>query len=891
MRIERVRLKNFCGVEGVEVRFAPNGVTLIHGPNEAGKSTLMTAVDLLFDHRDDSKKEEVRVTKHVSRDVGAEVEADIEIGVHRFTYFKRFHKERETVLTIHSPKAENLSGREAHERVRQILDGSVDTGLWRALRILQGQNLEMPVLHDQRALSEALDRAAGQTQSGERENALIQAAADEYAKYYTDTGKEKETPLGKARLQAADASSRETQLQLELSALEDDVNRHADLERSLATQKRSLTGLEKAKDKAQEAWDRVSKLADGVDRARSAKQLADQTLQTARAARQARTDLIDEVADAETRVRGAQTQFDKATTDLTEATVALEGARAKRNEAASIAAQLDDEEAVRQADLEFRREEFELVRMVERLHHVKAADDAAAQASAVVTTSKITEKLRSSIRDAEVNLKTAQGILNSASPQLSITALESLSLLLREEMLHLEPGQVRTFSVNEPVMATLGRQAELRVDPGTSAEALKQAVLDAELGLGKLCAQAGVASPEDAEVAWATLIEAKRTVADRDRIANEHLRDLTRDELADRIQTSRAKVDAYAGKRTSGIALAANTDQCETYLAAAKKEASKARIAQQNAETVFVGAQEHHTRCREQYARSTPTLERNQQDLKSATDRMEKARAISSDDSIRARVVEADMAAQTASEAFTEAERRLGGADRESAQSFLDAAIAAAKTAQDQRDAHDRELIGLRTKLDLVGDKGLAEELAEAKRITFEAEDSLARMQRRALAAKLLYDTLLAERQAMRLAYVAPLREGIERLGRHVYGSTFRVEVNERLEVVKRTIDGVTVWVKQLSTGAQEQLGLLTRLAAASMVAREGGAPLVIDDALGSTDEGRLEAMGAVLRVASQSTQTIIITCAPERYVHVGAQASVAMSRSGLPGMESCADK
>ncbi|MBK8324854.1 MAG: hypothetical protein IPL06_19785 [Betaproteobacteria bacterium] len=129
----------------------------------------------------------------------------------------------------------------------------------------------------------------------------------------------------------------------------------------------------------------------------------------------------------------------------------------------------------------------------------------------------------------------------------------------------------------------------------------------------------------------------------------------------------------------------------------------------------------------------------------------------------------------------------------------------------------------------------------------------------------------------MRMAYVAPLRDGIERLGRHVFGPTFRVDVDERLQVVSRTVDGVTVSVKQLSTGAKEQLGVLVRLAAASMVSKEGGVPLVLDDALGSTDEGRLEAMGAVLRVASQDTQTIILTCAPERYVHVGAQASVAM--------------
>ena len=144
MRINRIRLKDFCGVTDAEVRFAPSGVTIVHGPNEAGKSTLMHAINVLFDWRDDSRREEVRLTKPVNRDVGSEVEADVDIGERRFTYFKRFHKERETRLAIHSPKAENLVGREAHERVQQILAGSVDTALWRALRIVQGKNLEMP---------------------------------------------------------------------------------------------------------------------------------------------------------------------------------------------------------------------------------------------------------------------------------------------------------------------------------------------------------------------------------------------------------------------------------------------------------------------------------------------------------------------------------------------------------------------------------------------------------------------------------------------------------------------------------------------------------------------------------------------------------------------------
>ena len=67
------------------------------------------------------------------------------------------------------------------------------------------------------------------------------------------------------------------------------------------------------------------------------------------------------------------------------------------------------------------------------------------------------------------------------------------------------------------------------------------------------------------------------------------------------------------------------------------------------------------------------------------------------------------------------------------------------------------------------------------------------------------------------------------------------------------------------------------RLAAATMVSVDGGVPLVLDDALGSTDEVRAQAIGTVLRIASKDMQTIILTCSPERYVHAGAVATVSM--------------
>jgi uncharacterized protein YhaN len=63
-------------------------------------------------------------------------------------------------------------------------------------------------------------------------------------------------------------------------------------------------------------------------------------------------------------------------------------------------------------------------------------------------------------------------------------------------------------------------------------------------------------------------------------------------------------------------------------------------------------------------------------------------------------------------------------------------------------------------------------------------------------------------------------------------------------------------------------------LACASIVAVDGGAPVIIDDALGWTDPHRLERIGAAIAVAGRTCQVIVLTCTPGRYASVG-EASV----------------
>ena len=169
----------------------------------------------------------------------------------------------------------------------------------------------------------------------------------------------------------------------------------------------------------------------------------------------------------------------------------------------------------------------------------------------------------------------------------------------------------------------------------------------------------------------------------------------------------------------------------------------------------------------------------------------------------------------------------------------------------------------------------LAEKLDGTKTAHLHAERVARSLRRRADAARLLYDTLAAKRDAARRAYVRPLREKIVALGALIFGGGFEVELSEDLAITSRTLDGRTVPYASLSGGAREQLDLVTRLAAAMIVADEDGVPLLLDDALGYSDAGRLQSLGAVLSEAGRHCQIIVLTCVPDRYRHVAGATTV----------------
>jgi uncharacterized protein YhaN len=122
-----------------------------------------------------------------------------------------------------------------------------------------------------------------------------------------------------------------------------------------------------------------------------------------------------------------------------------------------------------------------------------------------------------------------------------------------------------------------------------------------------------------------------------------------------------------------------------------------------------------------------------------------------------------------------------------------------------------------------------------------------------------------------------------------VFGPQVRIGVGDDLTIATKTVNGVTVPFEQLSAGAREQLALLGRVSCADLISAPAtapgspgpdpgtnssprrksdgpGVPLIIDDALGHSDRGRLDALAAILGAAAERLQIIVLTSAPERF-------------------------
>lgn len=858
MRLHRLVLTNYRGVAHREIDFPDHGVVVVCGANEIGKSSMIEALDLLLESKDRSAKKDVKQVKPTHADVGAEVTAEISTGPYRFVYHKRFHKAPRTQLTILEPRREQLTGDEAHDRVRAMLDETMDTGLWQAQRVLQASSTAAVDLSGCDALSRALDIAAGDTASlSGTEPVLIERIEAEYARYFTGTGR----PTGEwsaaiAALAAADAEvARCTEL---LAEVDDRVRRHAELSEQLA----GLTDEQAAADArlgAAQAADAAIEELRG--RLHDAQLVATAAKATSAATESAQAERRRQREDLEARA-AAITLLDTEIDAAAEAAAAADTEAAAADAAAAEASQalvVATERAAcarRVVDQLAARDEAD--RLADRLARLDDTEGQLAVVTAELAQIVVTEPMLRRIEEASAACDRSEASLAAISATLELTAIADVDLVVAGDPTPLAGGQSWSATVTDGLEVDVPGLLRVRVRPGDTAReaGVKHAAAQAELA--DALAAAGVSDLAQA------------------RDADQRRRDLqnSRDQLAatlaalrggddvEELRTRLTRLRGECGDIPAGITpeqARAERDEAEALRAQADADCEVLRRAAQEAAARRTEAATRLTLLREKVAAQRIELE-------AVSQRLATQRATVSDDELAATAAANEQALRTAEQRVTELSEQLGAAAPEAIDTELAAAEIVAQDLQDRHAETARALHEVEVELAVFGTQGRRGQLDAAQIAREHAAAEHDRVGRRARAASLLRTTMFRHRDDTRRRYVEPFRAEIQRLGAHVFGADFEVEVDTDLKICARTLGGRTVPYESLSGGAKEQLGILTRLAGAALVAKEDSVPVVIDDALGFTDPDRLQKMGAVFDAVGSHGQVIVLTCSPDRY-------------------------
>ncbi|MEV5964446.1 AAA family ATPase [Kribbella sp. NPDC051952] len=906
MRLHNLALRDFRGVKDRSVRFPALGTTVVVGDNEVGKSSLVEAFGLVFDLPDDSKSTRIRDIQPVGQDVGPEVTVELTLGGHELTYTKRWLKNRSTELAIVDPngRRQTYTGREAHNEAERLFHQHVDPVLWQTLMVSQGQSLVLPTPADAEPLITAVTAESGTPVDG-ASMPLVMAVEHEYLRYWTRGGRatgdfaRSEKSVAGAELAAAQALKAMEEVQQDIRRAERLTLDLADVDGRSTEHLKSVEELRERK----KATDEILLRRDSVKhRAETARARLENHTRT----RIERERLLDEVerftkfdtelaerrADAELVAKTAAEMVQAAETALAEVVELKDLRRTDVQEAERKVSELMD-----QAELDrLLGQQAELIDVRARI----------AAAGTILDRIKVDDALVAALEDARAAVVEARAALAAGVPEVLVRRLGAEPVELSGTGLDGEVPAELGFDESTEVLVAgelvvgVPGQVEVTVRAGGEAATLRSRVDDAVRREKDLLKKAGVkdvaAAREllrKADTASAELHEARRTEKSLtaggdpgERIAVLTAR-LGADEDAEESDGKQSAVEGVPGQMSLFEEFASPLDTlfddfelpapAPNDLDAAQRALEEARDGLAEAERLLADAEfaaaqarkaadEDRSEAQNARARSELAGER----LTAAVEALDAARAILDDEAVAVAEGEATTEVEGVLEELTAVQEQADEAGADQVAGELADALSVAKRLQDERDTLRDALRTTEGRLEQSGRDGLAtrRDVADLELAAVRTEHES--LLRRAEAARRVYETLSRHRAEAQTKYSEPLQSRIESLGRSVYGPSFRVWLDDDLAVAEREMDGIRLPVAALSTGAQEQLAIITRLAISHLVSTgEGSVPVIFDDALGWSDKARLRDMGALLGRAGDHGQVIILTCMPDRYEYV----------------------
>jgi uncharacterized protein YhaN len=864
-----------------------DGVNLLCGPNEFGKSTLLAAIRGLLFERYNSKAEPIKRMQNWQGNAAPRLVMEFEIDGGLWRIEKRFMHQPMARLT--APDGGRFDGDAAEENLQRVLGFGASgktgakpgqMGVWGALWVTQQHSVLQADLSSEMAratITTCLDAEVGVMTGNEKGQALVRTAREQLAQLLDGNGK--------ARGRYGQVTARLQALGAELTALQDRGERLASDTAALRQQERQLAHENDPAAEARDADDlaharnrlQAALLHQGqVAAAQSARALAIREAEDARAEQAARFARAHDIATArgvlDVAIAAAKTRGDlieAARRVLADQRTAMAQAQDRVTQAATATRRLRlvAELARRVAALELQQGQLEAAEL---------AQDAVNARAAQLDQNRVDVSHIEAIREAVRALDSAHALRDAQATRVEFDLLpgRAVDVTVAGRALGAAQSVINATEETDVAIAGLGR---IRIRPAIQdLPKLRKRIAAAEDALMRALTAVGCADSVVAELRFAERERLQRGLAD----ARAGLAQLTPGDkstaLVPGIGPLRAHVDTmrrFVDAERDG--LAADKIPTLTVIAMqigdAEAEEAKTTDAMSQARAVFDVAAEHLANLQVEAALAEGEAKAARSDLARLAGDADGAQARETDDDLAERRVRAEAHRAEQDQHMMDLDRAKPGDTPQAMQARVERYEQAIANRRQAVRRLREDMISLRARIEAEGGNGLDEMIAakvrEAEMLT--AEQSALAEETKVL--RLLLETLAVAERETKEQYLAPI---IRRVTPYLSGlfPGVTVQCDDSLRITGLTRNGQSAEAfERLSDGTQEQIAVLARLAFAEMlIDQKKPAMVILDDALAYSDSERLERMFDIIALAAAKTQILVLTCRDDLFARLG---------------------
>ena len=861
-----------------------DGLNVVIGPNEMGKSTLLDALRAALFEKHNSKAQPIVALQNDRNEAGPVVELAFELGDGLYRITKRFIKKPYARLSC--PDGRILEGDAAEDTLRNLLGfdepgktgAKAETlGMWNVLWVQQGQSFgqfEIPITA-RSSLHSALEAEVGTVLGGRRGRALPQVIEAQILTLITSAGK----PRGlykdlidrteALREDFANLQQRRTELSQTFEELEiarENLARLSVVERDQADQNELI--------EAQQHHSQVAELEARISNASTELELKKLNLAQAEKAAQERQHLNDEIEGEETALKGFTQRLAAAKEQEEGGRLRLNALRANVREQEAVVTKADDAVSHAQRILAVIGRRARISELESRSANAQAAEERYRQAQQEAAAILVTDQSLAAIRKAEKDLEAVANRLSAVATLLSfdIAADRRLGIEVNEQPLRADQSFIQVI---EPTTIVIPDRGRITIDPAIKdRDKLMRQSRDMAAGFKDALTAVGATTAEDAEGQYAT----------RQRLVQ--VAELARQEAAlhapatdDRDAGAQALADYIVGLRT--ILNREKTDldldqlplpvEVEEVQRVAQEHAAESRGALQEARGALVGPEEELARLQAELATVSARHEDSAERVQKLQRQLTDAVATTSNEELEAAI-------QVAQFALSEQERTIAGLESQRTDETLpqlEARIGRLERAlQDRREKRStlkEEIASLKSRVEAAEAAGLDEAIAKKGSELELCEKERVRIDREVKVLALLQSTLQNAERVAKERYLSPVLRRVRPYLQLLFpGADIRIDEDMQITGVVREADYEEAF-HHLSMGTQEQIAVLIRLAFAEMLVEQGHpATVVLDDALVFSDDRRMKRMFDILNMAARHVQVLVLTCREQLFEELG---------------------